>query len=168
MYTNEKTRSKIHTRAKTGGVLPCNFDEAAFYNDPYRGKFSTAIPSFPGMDIIHLPGHTKGSLALYIHRHQLLLSADNWNPTTWLFFPEALPVESYAKNMRTLLSLDFKYCLCSHSEKTAQGLRLRNYINGLTCETFADALETETPYPHIKTLLCHPEPETNLVFRKRQ
>jgi glyoxylase-like metal-dependent hydrolase (beta-lactamase superfamily II) len=104
-------------------------------------------------------------LILYLPAYKLLLSGDNWNPTTWLFFPEALPVRRYAENMRKLLALDFEHVLCSHSPALTQGARLRNYINGLTEQTFAKAVKTETPYPEVYTLLCHPEPETHFVFR---
>jgi hypothetical protein len=104
---------------------------------------------------------------MYIPGYRLLLSSDNWNPTTWLFFPEALPVEEYAKNMKTLLSLDFEYVLCSHSGELMPGGRLKNYINGLTDKTFSGAVPAETPYPQYKTLLCHPEPETNFIFREK-
>ena len=66
--------------------------------------------------------------------------------------------------MKTLLSLDFEYVLCSHSGALIPGQRLRNFINGLTDDNFSKALEIVTPYPQYKTSLCHPEPETDFVF----
>ena len=53
--------------------------------------------------VIPCLGHTPGSLVVYVPEHRLLLTGDDWNPTTWLFFPEALPVWDYLKNMRALL-----------------------------------------------------------------
>jgi hypothetical protein len=102
---------------------------------------------------------------IFVPEHKLMLTGDNWNPITWLFFPEAVPPQIYSHNMRELLALDFEHVLCSHSKELIPGIRLRNYINGLVPQTFAAAVPTETPYPEIKTMLCHPEPEFGLVFR---
>jgi glyoxylase-like metal-dependent hydrolase (beta-lactamase superfamily II) len=163
VYTSRELRLDALKKAADRGFVPKNFDENAFYHADYRAR--TGLPSFPGIDMIHLPGHTPGSLVLFIRQYRLLLTADNWNPTTWLFFPEALPVEEYAKNMKTLLALDFEHVLCSHFGGLAPSGRLRNYINGLRAETFSGALPVETPYPQYKTLLCHPEPDTNFIFQ---
>jgi glyoxylase-like metal-dependent hydrolase (beta-lactamase superfamily II) len=167
IYTTKDMRAGVLKKAIDRGVVPEGFDEDAFYRADYQRRIKPGIPSFAGIDIVHLPGHTPGSLVLFFPKYRLLLTADNWNPTTWLFFPEALWVEDYAKNMRTLLSIDFEYVLCSHSGSLMPGSRLRSYINGLTEEIFSGAVPAETPYPQYKTLLCHPEPETNFIFRGR-
>jgi glyoxylase-like metal-dependent hydrolase (beta-lactamase superfamily II) len=165
VYTTEHTRRRVLAQAQEKGVLPADFDPAAFFQTDYPSRVKEGLPSVAGIDIHHIPGHTQGSLVLYIREHRLLLSADNWNPTTWLFFPEALAATDYAENMRRLLALDFDYVLCSHAKNRLNGARLRQFINGLTAETFAGASPVQTPYPEIRTLLCHPEPGTDFVFR---
>ncbi|GHU88196.1 MBL fold metallo-hydrolase [Spirochaetia bacterium] len=166
VYTQYKYRSKVYEKAVNSNAVPADFDEEAFYKDEYRSKAVKDIPSFEGIDILHVPGHTPGSLLVYIPQYKLLLTTDNWNPTTWLFFTEAIPVYEYAENMKKLLSIDFSHVLCSHSSALISGERLRKYINGLTPETFASAVKAETPYPEFDVLLCHPEPDTNFFFRK--
>jgi glyoxylase-like metal-dependent hydrolase (beta-lactamase superfamily II) len=165
-YTAEGYRKRTLTKAKENNCLPADFDEEAYYGADYSGRFKAGIPSIEGVRILHIPGHTPGSLVLYIPRYKLIMTADNWNPTTWVFFPEALSIGDYSKNMQKLLPLDFEQVLCSHSHELIPGRRLRDYIKGLVPPTFEGAEEIETPYPLIKTLLCHPEPGTNLVFRK--
>jgi glyoxylase-like metal-dependent hydrolase (beta-lactamase superfamily II) len=164
-YTNEATRTRVLSAKENSGSVPDDFDRTAYYSADFQSRARTDIPAIQGVDILHVPGHTPGSLVLYIPAYKLLLTADDWNPTTWLFFPEALPAEEYAKNMKSLLALAFEHVLCSHAGDLFPGERLRNYINGLTNETFAKGVPAETPYPRIKTLLSHPEPGTNFVFR---
>ncbi|GHV53436.1 MBL fold metallo-hydrolase [Spirochaetia bacterium] len=164
-YTDKGAREGALQKFLNNQLVLDGFDESAFYHDDYHRRIRVGIPSFDGIDIVHLPGHTPGSVVLFIPEHRLLLTADNWNPTTWLFFPEALPVEEYTENMKSLLSFNFEHVLCSHSGELVVGKRLRDYINGLTADNFSKAVATTTPYPEIKTLLCHPEPGTNFIFR---
>jgi glyoxylase-like metal-dependent hydrolase (beta-lactamase superfamily II) len=166
IYTAEEYRRRTLTQAKEKKSLPDNFDESSYYSADYSRRLKGGIPSIEGVQILHIPGHTPGSLVLYIPRYKLIMTADNWNPTTWVFFPEALSIGDYTKSIQDLLPLDFEYVLCSHSSELIPGRRLRDYINGLVPSTFEKAQEIETPYPGIGTLLCHPEPGTNLVFRK--
>lgn len=165
VYSGEHYRIKVLEKLSGAGELPDSFDRSRFLSAAYGDRVRVDIPQFSGAEILHIPGHTPGSLLLYLPAHKLLLTGDNWNPTTWLFFREALPVRRYAENMRQLLALDFEHVLCSHSSALTSGERLRDYIHGLTEQTFTEAVKTETPYPEINTLLCHPEPETNFVFR---
>jgi glyoxylase-like metal-dependent hydrolase (beta-lactamase superfamily II) len=92
VYTQYKFRNKVYEKAVNSNAVPSGFDEESFYKDEYPSRASKDIPSFDGIDILHVPGHTPGSLQLYIPQYNLLLTADNWNPTNWLFFPEAIPV----------------------------------------------------------------------------
>jgi glyoxylase-like metal-dependent hydrolase (beta-lactamase superfamily II) len=163
VYTAERVLRGVLARVQ--GILPANFDEEAFVKAPYQDRVQTDLPDIPGVELIHTPGHTPGSLVLLVKEHGLILSGDNWNPTTWLFFPEALPVLEYAVHMGALLRRDFSHVLCSHAGELFPGERLRAYIRGLSPETFAQGEPASTPYPEIKTLCCHPEPGTSLVFR---
>jgi glyoxylase-like metal-dependent hydrolase (beta-lactamase superfamily II) len=165
VYTGELYRSKVLGKLSGTGELPPAFDRQRFLSVSYNDRFRVDLPQCNQIEILHVPGHTPGTLLLYLPKYKLLLTGDNWNPTTWLFFPEALPVRRYAEHMRKLLALDFEHVLCSHSPMLMPGDRLRSYIRGLTEQTFAKAVKTETPYLEINTLLCHPEPETNFVFR---
>ncbi|GHU93666.1 MBL fold metallo-hydrolase [Spirochaetia bacterium] len=164
-YTSRECRERKLEQAREINCLPKDFDEDAFFNADYLGKARAGVPCIDGVLALNIPGHTPGSIVLYIPRYKLLLTADNWNPTTWLFFPEALPYGEYSKNMKALLDLDFSHVLCSHSGDLMPGKQVRDFIEGLVPRTFSSAVKTDSPYPGINTLLCHPEPGTNLVFR---
>ena len=64
--------------------------------------------------ILPCPGHTPGSAVVYVPERKLLLTGDNWNPCTWLFFPEALSAQAYRRHVRALLELPFEAVLCAH------------------------------------------------------
>ena len=82
--------------------------------------------------IIHCPGHTPGSAVVYVPERELLITGDDWNPCTWLFFPEALCAQDYRKNMRQLLTLPFGHVLCSHQFMLFDRTRIDQFMNGLT------------------------------------
>jgi glyoxylase-like metal-dependent hydrolase (beta-lactamase superfamily II) len=143
-----------------------DFDKTSYYTDTYNFK-PLETEAIGGLKLIHTAGHTPGSVVGYDEKRKLLLTGDNWNPTTWLFFSEALPVEVYAQNMKVLLDSSFEHVLASHDSNLISGKRLSAYINGLNEKTFGEAVRTfDTPYPEIETYVCRPEPETSLVFKK--
>lgn len=64
--------------------------------------------------LINAPGHTPGSLAVYVPERRLMLTGDDWNPTTWLFFPEAEGVPELRSSIARLLEQNFTWILPSH------------------------------------------------------
>lgn len=164
-------RSRVLDQAALKDVeLPEDFDEKG-YIDADPGSVEPLIFNAVGLDVpsvrfLHIPGHTPGSLVLYIEKHQLLLTADNWNPTTWLFLKGCVPLHEYVANMQTLLDIPFQHVLCSHRPNLFPRERLVNFINGLTEETFASAVPADvtSSFGKTNTMLCHPEPGTDFFF----
>lgn len=116
--------------------------------------------------ILRMPGHTPGSAALYVPKHKLLLTGDNWNPVTWLFFPEALPVKAYAAMMHIALEIPFSWVLTPHYGRLIPRGRMERYVIGLNQEVFASARPVLIPdYENIPTKEVFPAPGLKLVFR---
>jgi len=113
--------------------------------------------------IIACPGHTPGSAVVYVPERQLLLTGDDWNPCTWLFFEQALPVEQYRANMQKVQKLPFAHVLCSHQPMLFERSKLDEFLNGLTDEALQNAhpvnMGRETDTREI-----FPAPGQNLVF----
>lgn len=82
--------------------------------------------------IYHRPGHTPGSVVLEVPERDLILTGDNWNPCTWLFFPEALPIQTLRKEMLDFLGLPFKYILCPHQPNLYDRKIYEEYWTSLT------------------------------------
>ncbi|MBR4443769.1 MAG: MBL fold metallo-hydrolase [Clostridia bacterium] len=95
-------------------------------------------------EIIPCPGHTPGSVVVRVPERSLLLTGDDWNPTTWLFFPEALPLRAYRKNVRALLELPFDSVICPHRAALFGRGTFEAFANGLTDEAVAAARPVDT------------------------
>ena len=116
-------------------------------------------------EVIPCPGHTPGSCVVYVPERKLLLTGDDWNPCTWLFFPEALPVRQYRENVRKLLARDFEHVLCSHQLECFSRSRFEAFLDGLTDETLVAAKPvTIGNYEHINTRQANVAPGQILVF----
>ena len=115
--------------------------------------------------VIRCAGHTEGSAVFYIPERALLLTGDDWNPCTWLFFPEALPVQDYRRNMQNLLKLPFRHILCPHRKELYERSMLEDFISGLTDDKLLSAKPVDTgAWPGIQTVQAEPAPGQCLVF----
>lgn len=104
------------------------------------------------VQVIHCPGHTPGSCVVYVPREKLLITGDDWNPCTWLFFDAALPVREYRDNIRKLTALDFNRVLCSHQLDCYPRAKFVAFVEGLS-DAILDAAHPVTigGYEHIDT-----------------
>ena len=104
-YTAPAQRKLVLESARAKGFA---VDEAAYLGAemPEPQPIEERLIDLGGLTLqpVHCPGHTPGSLVLYVPEYRLLLTGDDWNPTTWLFFPEALPVAEYPFMVSTVAS----------------------------------------------------------------
>ena len=117
------------------------------------------------VEIIPCPGHTPGSCVVYIPERKLLITGDDWNPCTWLFFEAALDVRTYRENVRRLLQLSFEHVLCSHQMECFPREKFEAFLGGLTDEML-DAAKPVTigGYEHINTYQADVTEGQILVF----
>ena len=115
--------------------------------------------------VIRCPGHTAGSAVIYVPERALLLTGDNWNPCTWLFFPEALPAQEYRENMSSLMALPFRHVLCPHRNELYERSMLEDFIAGLTDGKLLSAAPVDTgSWLGVQTLQAEPAPGQSFVF----
>ena len=105
-------------------------DNAAGRGAPVDREAFLRAPMPPVVPVC--PGHTPGSAVVYVPQRKLLLTGDDWNPVTWLFFPEALPFKAYRENVRGLLALPFEHVLCSHRPGLFPREIFESFVTGLT------------------------------------
>ena len=144
-YTNDHWRRHVLEGARDKGL---SVDEDAF--------LAAKMPAPEGLDegevdlggltvrVIACPGHTPGSAVIYVPKYELLLTGDDWNPCTWLFFPEALCAQDYRRNVRELLKLPFANVLCSHQEKLHSRVYLDRFMEYLTDDCLKAARTVNT------------------------
>lgn len=162
-YTSSAQRARVQEQAHAKGLhAPPDFLTAAI---PLPRAISPCTMDLGGMtaQIIACPGHTPGSAVLYIPERQLLLSGDNWNPCTWLFFEEALPVKAYRTNMHAIQKLPFTHVLCSHQPVLFERSKLDAFLNGLTDEKLQNAQPVHMGRP-TDTRELIPAEGQNFVF----
>lgn len=164
-YTSQRQRQLVLAQAELApqaarGYLAADIPPPASLT---RGTFDLGSLR---AQVIRVPGHTPGSLALYVPQRQLLLLGDSWNPQTWLFFPEALPVRDYARSFQGLMTLPFQQALAPHHPDLLPRDVLLAYAQGLTEEGFAQAKPHPVPgYTHIPTRAFAPCAGALLIFR---
>ncbi len=132
-YTGEKKRREVLTQAIGKNLA---VDESVFL----AGEIPMPKVMQPGeidlggltAEIIEAPGHTPGSAVVYVPELKLLLSGDDWNPCTWLFFPQALGMKEFRNTMRGVQQLPFEKVLCSHREQLYDRNMFDDFFNALT------------------------------------
>ena len=143
-YTNEHWRRHVLNGTRDKGL---SFDEADFLsaNMPAPEVLDETEADLGGLTarIIHCPGHTPGSAVVYVPERELLITGDDWNPCTWLFFPEALCAQDYRRNMRGLLTLPFGNVLCSHQFALFNRVQLDRFMEYLTDDCLKAARPVE-------------------------
>ncbi len=166
VFTGESKRRAVLAQARAKGL---NVSERAFL----AGRFPMPYAVHAGMldlggltaEIIPCPGHTPGSCVVYLPQRKLLLTGDDWNPCTWLFFDAALPVRAYRGNVRRLQALDFRRVLCSHQLECFPREKLDDFLDHLTDEVLDAAQPIAIGgYEHISTRQANVTDGQILVF----
>lgn len=118
--------------------------------------------------LIRVPGHTAGSVVLHVPDLELLLTGDDWNPCTWMWFPCSLPVRTWRENMLRLLKAleadaqQTAHVLCSHQPMLREGAELKEFLAFMDEERIAAAAPVDMDSPiDTRQAVC---PERNWVL----
>ncbi|MBQ3157708.1 MAG: MBL fold metallo-hydrolase [Clostridia bacterium] len=166
VFTGEAKRRVVLSQAQAKGLA---VTEEAFM----AGECRMPLPMSQGKydlggitaEVIPCPGHTQGSCVVYLPERRLLLTGDDWNPCTWLFFEAALPVTDYRRNLRRLQALDFDHVLCSHQLVMYPRASFDDFADHLTDDVLEAAIPVQIGgYEHIATRQANVAPGQILVF----
>lgn len=112
-------RKKNVAAAISRGVLPNDFNQ-----DDYLLKSEGNLKTIKeghifnlgglNLEVIKIPGHTKGSIALYIKELKIMLVSDGACPYVWLFLDESTTLIKYLSSLEKLLCYDFDTFLLGH------------------------------------------------------
>lgn len=67
------------------------------------------------VQVVELPGHTKGAIGLLVEEERLLLAGDAFSQDMWMFADNHDTLETLEKTLTKALSLPFDTYLCGHS-----------------------------------------------------
>lgn len=79
--------------------------------------------------IIEIPGHTQGSVAVYFPEKRLMITSDGANPGPWLFLPESTNLSTYISSLHKLEKYEYDYILTGHSDKLMPKSDLSDWIH---------------------------------------
>ena len=81
------------------------------------------------LEVIHLPGHTAGSIGLWCPERKLLWVGDAMNCFVWLFLPEAQSLSTYSTSLQKAAKLPFTHMLQSHEPDPVPKRKLWDYLD---------------------------------------
>ena len=81
------------------------------------------------MEVIHLPGHTAGSIGLWCPERKLLWVGDAMNCFVWLFLPEAQSLNTYIASLHKAAALPFTHMIQSHEPRPVPRRKLWDYLD---------------------------------------
>jgi glyoxylase-like metal-dependent hydrolase (beta-lactamase superfamily II) len=90
-------------------MLTTSVRESSFYRGPERE--TRLVPVGSGLvfdlggrrlEVIEVPGHTRGGLVLLDAARKLLFTGDNYNTQEWMFLKESTTLEAYLRTLEAL------------------------------------------------------------------
>lgn len=107
------------------------------------------------IEVIHVPGHTPGSICLLDHKDKSLYTGDNNNTLVWLHTQDALPLEIYLGSLKKLTnrSREFQTLYPGHGAPLEKSF----ILDQITCvEQIIDGTCQGKPYESFagNGLLC--------------
>lgn len=106
------------------------------------------------LDVLHLPGHSPGSIALLDRKTRTLISGDTCARRLLYGLTDYFPITDFLGNLRRLLQLDFDVIYTAHDRCALPKAHIENTIRYITDEL-----------PAAQKIFDHPglEPMLNLV-----
>ena len=102
---------------------------------------------------------------------QLLLTGDDWNPCTWMWFPCSLPVRQWHAAMTLLISqlenasgTEISHVLCSHQSAPRPGSELKAFLGYMTEDRLKAAEKVDMGSPIDTRQVVCPEKGWVLLF----
>jgi glyoxylase-like metal-dependent hydrolase (beta-lactamase superfamily II) len=180
LRAGREQREKVKSQAEGQKVpVPEDFLSAAIPEPlPIRyldriGDFDCTFFDLGGREVwlLHVPGHTAGSVVLYVPELQLLLTGDDWNPCTWMWFPCSLPAKQWRDTMLRLVAQleeetgeEILGILCSHQASPREGRELKAFLDYMTDPRMQDAEKVDMGSPIDTRQVTNPEKGWVLLF----
>ena len=93
----------------------------------YRLRDGDTLPTADGTRVVHTPGHTRGSICLYVESKKLLIVGDALQHSHGVLAPPARSVthdfDLAMTSLKKLLNLDFETICFSHYSPMREGAR---------------------------------------------
>ena len=153
--TGKDQRSRVAEQAKNLGVsVPEDYLDAVIA-EPETIRFTECASGCECLTedlgglrirVIRVPGHTPGSIVIHVPGYRMLLTGDDWNPCTWMWFPTSMRADRWRDSMVRLLRMletesgdEIRTVLCSHQAAPRTGKELSDFLGYMTDERLKQA-----------------------------
>ena len=106
------------------------------------------------LEVLHFPGHTKGSIGLYCWEKGLLYVGDAMNCFVWLFLPEAQSLDTYIATLRKAAALPFSHMIQSHEPDPVPKRKLWDYLDLAEHLDYENGTAVPAPGYDDETKIC--------------
>lgn len=109
----------VSTRAGNSGLDLSNCRKSLEQTDNLKDLSEEYVFDLGGLHarVLHLPGHTAGSIGLLLEEKRLLLAGDACTPQMCLFMEGAQELSVYQNTLKLLKREDFDYFVLGHHTK---------------------------------------------------
>ena len=105
--------------------------------------------------VVHLPGHTAGSIGLWCPEKRLLYVGDAMNSFMWLFLPEARSLSAYIGTLHKAGAIPFTHMIQSHEPDPVPKRKLWDYLDLAEHLDFASGTLVPAPFGYPgETRIC--------------
>ena len=147
--------------------------------DPKPLAFTGTLGGFPCLEddlgglkirIVRVPEHTPGSVAVIVPAYELLLTGDDWNPCTWMWFAESADAQTWRDDMHRFLraaeeaGITLKTVLCSHQAAPREIGELKEFLAYMTDDRLRNAPPVDMNSPIRTCAVSNPEHNWLLIF----
>ena len=178
--TGEEQRNKVMKQAREQNIpVPDDFMTAPVaLPEAYRfsgkiGPFESKCEELGNLDVmvIKVPGHTPGSIVLYVSAYDLLLTGDDWNPCTWMWFPSSAAANIWRERMKELIRTlekengrEIRRVICSHQPAMREGKEIHGFLEYVTDERLKGAPAVDMGAPINTHEIRNDEKGWQLIF----
>ena len=143
-----------------GAELPADFDLVEYLSHNYgnlRPVVEGDVFDLGGitLEVVELPGHTKGSIGFLYREERILYVGDAVNCFVWLFLPEAAKLSVYRNTLYKVRDLSFDRMIQSHEPRVMPKSCLDDYIR------LVETMDYD-PWPTVESPLA-PDQEIKII-----
>ena len=137
------------------------------------GSFECRREELGGMEVcvIRVPGHTPGSIVIHVPAYDLLLTGDDWNPCTWMWFPSSASADLWRDRMKELIRTleeengrNIRKVICSHQPMMREGNEIKGFLEYVTDERMKEAPAIDMGAPINTHEIRNDEKGWQLIF----
>lgn len=137
-------------------IIPEGFDEEAYINAGYPEAMTVKEGDMFDLggimiEVVELPGHTKGSIGLLCREAKKLLVGDAINQFLWLFAEEADTLSTYINTLEKALSLGIEEVYGGHNPMTITPADIEIYLDHARHLDFSKGVPFKASFESLDT-----------------